>query len=177
LERTTIARPYAKAIFDLAQRKGNLQDWSEMLGVAMAAVSEPQVARLIDDPRVDTQRVIDLVLTIAGPRLTEQGKNLIRLLAEKDRLPLLPEIRQVYDTLRAEAERTLEAEVISAKPLTSEQEQRIAEMLRTRLHREVELRTTTDPSLIGGVIIHAGDLVIDASAQGQLARLASTLSR
>lgn len=177
MERTTIARPYAKAIFDLAQRKGNLQDWSEMLGVAMAAVSEPQVARLIDDPRVDTQRVIDLVLTIAGPRLTEQGKNLIRLLAEKDRLPLLPEIRQVYDTLRAEAERTLEAEVISAKPLTSEQEHRIAEMLRTRLHREVELRTTTDPSLIGGVIIHAGDLVIDASAQGQLARLASTLSR
>jgi F-type H+-transporting ATPase subunit delta len=147
-----------------------------MLGVAAAAVSEPPIASLIDDPRIDTERVVDLVLTVAGPRLSEEGKNFIRLLVEKDRLPLLPEIRAVYEAMRAEAERTVEAEVISAKPLTSEQEQRIAEMLRARLNREVELRATTDPSLIGGVVIHAGDLVIDASAQGQLDRLAAALS-
>ena len=164
-------------MFELAQRKGNLQDWSEVLGVAAAAVSEPPLSRLIDDPRMDTERLVDLVFSITGPRLSEQGKNLILLLAAKDRLALLPEIRQVYEAMRAEAERTIEAEVVSAWPLTSEQEQKITEMLRERLSREVELHVKTNPSIIGGVIIHAGDLVIDASAQGQLHRLAATLSR
>jgi F-type H+-transporting ATPase subunit delta len=176
-DKTTIARPYARAVFDLAQRQGALLDWFEMLGFGAAVVDYPDVARLVDDPRVGKGRVVDLLLAVGGDRFSPQAQNLIRLLGEKDRLALLPEIRQLYEAFRAEAEGTVEARVISAQPLRPEQERRIADVLRIRLKREVSLQCETDPSLLGGVIIHAGDLVIDGSAQGQLARLAATLNR
>lgn len=177
MEKSTIARPYAKAVFDLARARGDLPQWSEILGILVTAVQQREVAGMIDDPRVTRERVVRTLLSIGGDRLSAQAQNLVRLLAEKDRLAVLPELRQLYEEMRAEAERTVEAEVVSAQPLTTEQQQKIIDMLRARLKREVDLRVRTDQSLLGGAVIHAGDLVIDGSARGQLARLAATLGQ
>jgi len=176
-ELTTVARPYAQAVFERAQQTGRLADWSAMLQFAAAVAADGTMREAIEGTRLTRQQLADLFIEIGGDRLDQEGRNLIRLLAENRRLALLPEIAAVYEVLRAEAESTVEAQMISAYPLTEEQKQRIAESLKRRLGRNVNLTAEVDESLIGGAIIHAGDLVIDGSVRGKLDRLASAMNR
>ncbi len=174
-EKTTIARPYAQAIFAIAQEQGALAKWSAMLGLTATVVSDPQVVPLIGNPNVTREQIVDLLFGVCGDNLNDTGKNMVRVLADNGRLNVLPEIAALYEVERARAEGTLEAEVISAAELSSAQQQTIAEALKKRLGREVTLEVTIDASLLGGVIIRAGDLVIDNSAKGKLAKLSHRL--
>ncbi len=180
-ERSTIARPYAQAVFALARERGELEAWSRRLGLLAAVVGDEGVRRLIGDPRLGREGAARLVLEVAkeglGEALGEEAERLVRLLAEHGKLALLPEIAQLYEARRAEEERKVEAEVRSAFPLDEGQEQAIAEALRRRLGREVSLRAEVDPALLGGVVIRAGDWVVDGSVAGRLRRLASELAR
>ncbi len=174
-EKSTIARPYAQAAFDLAQDKNDLKSWSEMLELCAMIVSDEQVSRLIGNPEVSKDSLVELILNVAADRLDTVGANFIRVLAANGRLNVLPEIAALYEQHRAIAERYIDAEVISAFPMSDAQQQTLVEGLKKRLGREVRLTASTDESLIGGAIVRAGDLVIDGSVTGHLNKLAQTL--
>ncbi len=175
-ELTTVARPYAQAVFERAQATGRFADWSDELHFAAAVATDSQMENMIESTRLTKVELADLFIGVCAEQLGEEARNLVRLLAENRRLVLLPEIAAVYEVLRAEAESTVEAEMVSAYPLEDAQRARIAEALKTRLGRNVTLSATVDESLIGGAIIRAGDLVIDGSVRGKLGRLASALN-
>jgi len=176
-ERTTLARPYAEAVYRLAHERKTLKAWSEMLQLVAAVAADPQVAALIDNPRVARERFVAFFLDICGKKLDKNAANFIRLLSENHRLVLLPEIAALYETLRAQAEGRVEAEVVSATEVSAAQLKDIAAALKKRLGRDIDLSTRIDPALIGGIVIRAGDLVIDGSVQGKLRALATHLNR
>ena len=175
-ETTTIARPYAQAAFELAQSDNALPVWSAMLNLAAAVAHDPQLAALLSSPRISRSELADLFIGVCGVHLTAQGQNFIRLLADNRRLNVLTEIAALFQVLRATAEGVLEASMISAQPVTDAQRAQIITALRTRLKREITLTVSTDAGLLGGAIIRAGDLVIDGSARGKLAKLAVALN-
>jgi len=174
-EKSTIARPYAQAAFDLAQQQGKLKEWSEMLQWLAAVAADDAAMDLVANPEVSQDAKIKLFTDVCADKLNDHGKSMLTVLAENKRLTVLPEIAQQFEEQRAEAEKTVEAEVTTPYPLSDEQQQAMIAALKNRLGREVTLVNKTDESLIGGAIIRAGDLVIDASVTGQLERLTNTL--
>lgn len=175
-ESTTIARPYAQAAFKLAQQKQALPVWTEMLGLAAVVAADAGMRKLLDNPRVTPEQVAELFVDICGDRLNDDGRNMMRLLAERRRLALLPEIFGLYEQFKSEAEGTVKAQLITAFPATDAQKQSIAAALKQRFGRDVELEYVTDPTLMGGAVVRAGDLVIDGSVRGKLARLGTALN-
>lgn len=174
-EKSTIARPYAQAAFDLAKQQGKLKEWSEMLQWLAAVAADDAAMDLVGNPEVNKDAKVKLFVDICGDKLTADGSNLLKVLADNKRLDVLPEIAEQFEEQRAEAEKTVEAEVTTPYPLSDDQQQAMVAALKNRLGREVTLVNKTDESLIGGAIIRAGDLVIDASVTGQLERLTHTL--
>ena len=174
-EKTTIARPYAEAAFGRARESDSLGLWSEMLSLLAALVQDQQVADLIDNPDIPRARCAEMLLEISGDQLSQEGRNLVRILAANRRLIVLPEIRALFDESYAESQGTLDVHVTSAYVVNAAQEKQLAEALHAKLRREVRITTDKDQTLIAGVIIRAGDLVIDGSFQGQLEHLATEL--
>lgn len=176
-EKITAARPYARALFDLASSKDALAGWSERLETLELALNEEKLRALLDAPTATFEKQAELVIAAIGDTADEAFQNLIRLLAHNDRLALVAEIRALFDILRAEREGTAKAEVVSAQPLNDDQLEKIQSALKGRLGREISLTQRTDDSLVAGAIIRAGDLVIDGSVRGRLEKLATTLIR
>lgn len=175
-EAITIARPYANAVFALAQEKGELKAWSDLLAVLALCVAEPKMQSIITSPAVSDEQAVEVLADVAGDLMTAEARNFLLLLAENKRLLLLTDITVLFEALRAEAEKSMTADVISARELTQEQADKISAALKKRLGRNVTLNTSIDESLLGGAIIRAGDLVIDGSALGKLNRLANAIS-
>lgn len=176
-ERITIARPYAQAIFDLAKEQNGLSSWTEMLTLAAAVASNPEMTAVVDNPDISREQTGELFIDVCGKALSETGKNMVRILAENDRILFLPEIHALYEVARATEEGTITAEVISATELSEAQRTSIIAALQKRLAREVSLDCRVDASLLGGAIIRAGDVVIDGSVSGKLSKLSTTLNR
>ena len=175
-EFTTAARPYARALFELAQENKQFDKWSEMLAFMAAVAHNPEMHALLDSPRLTSEQAAEMFNSICAEHIDEGGQNFIKLLAENRRLVLLPEITALYDFYRSEAEGKIEAEVLSAQEITKQQLAAIAEALKARLGREVKIISRTDQALLGGAVIRAGDLVIDGSIRGKLGKLARVLS-
>ncbi len=175
-EAITIARPYANAVFSIAQDKGELKAWSDLLAVLAQSVLEPEMQSIITSPAVSDEQAVDLLAEIAGDAMTADARNFLLLLAENNRLLLLTDITVLFEALREEAEKLMTADVVSARPLTEEQAAKISAALKARLGRDITLNTTIDESLLGGAIIRAGDMVIDGSAVGKLNRLANAIT-
>jgi len=175
-ELSSIARPYAQAVFELAKDSGHYGPWSEALEFLAKVAADKDMAALFSNPRVSRQQAADIVIELLGEAVGDEPKNLVRLLAQNRRLQALSAISEQYEILRAEAERTIRAELESALPISDEEQHRIAGALKTRLGREVELVVTTNRELVGGAVIRAGDLVIDGSIRARLERLAAAVS-
>lgn len=175
-EAITIARPYASAIFAIAQEKGELKAWSDLLMVLAQCVEQPDMQSIITSPAVSDEQAVSVLADIAGDAMTADAKNFLLLLAENDRLLFLTDVTVLFEELRAEAEKSMTADVITARELTAEQAGNISAALKQRLGRDVSLNTSIDESLLGGAIIRAGDLVIDGSALGKLNRLANAIN-
>jgi F-type H+-transporting ATPase subunit delta len=173
VENKTIARPYAEAVFDLAVQGDKLDPWSDMLSLLSQMVTDPQLARLIDSPDMGRARLQGLILEIAGTHLSAEGANLVKLLVENKRLTVLPEIAEHYEQLKHSRQGTIDVTITAAYAVNKTQEHKLAEALKKRLGRDVRISTEKDPSLIGGVKIRAGDLVIDGSIRNKLSRLAT----
>ena len=174
---TTTARPYARAVYALATQTASVDNWNEALALMAAVASDAAMREVLDKPQLSKEQKGELMLKVLSDKLNQQQQNLVRLMAENGRLKALPEVARQFETFRAEAEGKIEAEVISAFALTSDQEQTITEMLKSKLGRDVSITTSTDESLIGGVVIKAGDTIIDGSMKSQLESLAINLGR
>jgi F-type H+-transporting ATPase subunit delta len=175
-EISTIARPYAEAIFQLAHESSQLKPWSDMLQYAAAVAADADMQDIIGNANVTKEQLTGLFIDICGKKLNKEGQNMIKLLVENHRLGVLPEISMQFETLKAEAEKTIEAEVIAAYEVSAAQQKKIVDNLKKRLGREVTLTCRVDKTLLGGAIIKAGDMVIDGSTQGQIQKLALELA-
>lgn len=175
-ELSTLARPYAKAIFDLARDDNKLSDWSALLAGVADAVRDPRVAAAIGHPAIGRGPLADVLVQALGVAATPQAKNLLRLLSEYNRLKLAPAIAEQFETLRAEFEKSVDVEIVSAAPVDASQQQVLSAAVKKKLNRDVRVRWKTDPSLIAGAQIRAGDTVIDGSISGGLARLRQALT-
>ena len=174
-ELNTIARPYARAAFETAEASNAFAAWGALLQSAAAAVEQPEFEMLIGNPQVETEALASLLDEITGKAAGKSGSAFLALLAKRNRLLALPAIASQFEALRAVAENRADVEVISAVPLTDEQKQAYAKAMQRRLGRDVVIHPRVDATLLGGAVIRAGDLVIDGSVKGRLAKLAASL--
>jgi F-type H+-transporting ATPase subunit delta len=174
-EPTTIARPYAEAVFRLADGAGKLAEWSTMLSALAQVSADERVRVAMGDPNLSAPKVAGLFVSILSGRLTGECENLVRVLADNHRLELLAEIRDQYEVLKNDREGVVEAEIQSAFELDTAQLSDLSARLEKHTGRKVRVHVSVDKELIGGVRILIGDQVIDASARGQLAALESAL--
>ena len=170
----TAARPYAKAMFELAQDDGKLDQWQEKLSLAAAVAADADMKVFLEQPDVLPRELGELFLSVvSGAGLDSDGNfdNAIRLLAENSRLAALPAIADLFAILKQEAEGKIEVRVRSAQELSADQQDKIAKSMAKRLGKKVSISTEIDDSLIAGAVITAGDLVIDGSASGRIEKL------
>jgi F-type H+-transporting ATPase subunit delta len=175
-DKSTIARPYARAAFAAAQDRGSLATWSEALHSAATVVTDPRVAALLNNPRMTPRQLADLVAGIAGEQLGTEWHELVLTLAQNRRLAILAQIATLFDELKDEKEHVVDVTVTAATELNDKQQHTLAAALKRRLQRDVRLHTAVDKALIGGAVIRAGDLVIDGSLRTRLERMAYELT-
>lgn len=175
-ELSTLARPYAKASFSAAVDSGDISTWSSALKTLCAIANAEAVVALIQSPSINALDKAKSIVAIAGKEINESAANLLEVLAENNRFALLPEISTQFDLLKAEHEKSAAVVVTSAFELSDAQEEILTKKLSAKLERDVSLTVTVDPSLIGGVIIKTGDLVIDDSVKSKLSKLAEVMN-
>ena len=174
-ELLTVARPYAKAAFEYARDHEALDSWSQALSFLSAAVANSDFRRLMGSPKLENDKKVALL----SDMLPEQNADVSRFLdtlADQGRLLALPFIAEQFEHLRAEHEQRVEVLVTSAYALDNQQQTKLATALKKRLNREISITTQVDKALIGGVILRAGDTVIDGSVRGRLNRLSEALT-
>ena len=170
----TIARPYAKAAFDFAVEKNDVDQWLEMITFIGQVASNADVVKLLKATTASNEAA-DLMIKLGGEQLNENGHNLIKVLAQNERLLVLPEVSVLFAQYFNEYNKQVEAEIISATELSDAQQADLAASLEKRLARKVKLNVSIDKSLVAGVVIRVGDLLIDGSVRGKLDRLSSQL--
>ena len=175
-EKMTVARPYSRAVFEIAREEDALAGWSEFLERGAMAAADERVQALIGNPAVSREELAQLFIEVCGDTAGANGTNFLKLLAENGRMDWLPEIASRFEVLRADAENIVDVQLTSAVELDAEQRDSFAASLKKRLGREVRLHCDTDEKLLGGAIIRAGDLVIDGSLSGRLERLAGAVT-
>lgn len=175
-EALTAARPYAQAAFDEAQKLGDLKGWSEVIRSLAETICNPEVRAVVTSPRVAKSQVESLMDGLMGGQAKNQQRNFVRVLVDNQRLLLLPEIAAIFESLRAEAEKTVNVVVDSAFELTAAQQEKIMSALKARMGREIKLVCKVNKKLLGGVVIRAGDKVIDGSARTRLGEMANALA-
>ena len=173
-EPRTLARPYAKAAFEFARQHDVVQAWHDALSLGAAVASSDAASAFVGDPRISDAELKALF----EPRgETPKGyENFLNLLVHNDRLSLLPELAELYGEFREAAERKLSVKIRAANPISEDQREKFRAALAKRTQREIELEVESDPDLIGGAVVHAGDMVIDSSVRGRLDRMAQALT-
>ena len=175
-ELSTLARPYARAAFEFARDKQQLPDWSAQLGLAATVAGTGAVARIMSSPELTSEQQANTLLEVCGDSLTAPVQNFIKVLAENKRLPLLAEIFAIFAQFKANQERSVDVEVQTAFDLDSATSDKLVSALKAKLERDVKVNTVVDKSLLGGVLVRAGDIVIDGSVRGRLAKLAEAMN-
>jgi F-type H+-transporting ATPase subunit delta len=174
-EALTIARPYAEAAFRLAKAGDTLSAWSSMLQFAAVIADDKHIRTLLGNPEVSTKRLGELLLDICGDKLNNEGRNFILLLVENKRVEVLPEIRDLFEQLKAQHEGVLEAKIASAFAMTDVQLKDLVAGLESKFKRKIEAKVNVSPELIGGVKVEIGDEVFDASVRGKLEAMSVAL--
>lgn len=174
-ESTSLARPYARAAFESARDSKQLDAWSESLNLLSVVTQDADMAAALKHPGLSAQQKIDLVTEVCDGKLPEAVQNFIRIMAENRRLALLPAIAELFAGYRHDHERVVDVTVTTAYELTDEQKEKLSNALTRKLERKVLLSVQADRSIIGGVVIEAGDTVIDASLRGRLGKLATAI--
>ena len=179
-DKTTIARPYAKAAFAYvlekqSQEKNAFAQWSAMLAFAAAVVVDKTMATALDDPQLTVEKQAEIFTKACGDKLDQAGKNFVQQLTQNKRLSVLPDVAVLFEALLAEHQRKQDVQVVSAYELSAAEKETLKKALAKKLGKEINLQSSVDKSLVGGVVIRAGDLVIDSSVRGKLDQLATAL--
>jgi len=177
IEPTTLARPYARAAFEHARAAGDLAAWQAALSELAAITAEPKVAAAMRDPNQTAAQRAATLSGLTGDAAPSAVANLLSIMADNGRLSLLPEVAMLFDQLKQAVESTVAVHVTSAYPLSDAETQQLADTMQEKLARSITLTSETDPSLLGGALIRADDLVIDGSVRGRLNKLAGTLTQ
>lgn len=175
-ELTTIARPYAKAAFRYALDKEALADWSQDLATLAGASLYGAMPGILASPSRSAQEQASILLDVCGDDLSGSVKQFVQLLADYKRLTLLPEIHRLFDDFKTQHEQAVDVELISAFDLDDSYQDKLVKALTDKLARKVKVQTQVDPTLLAGVIVKAGDLVIDGSMRGRLENLAKAIN-
>jgi F-type H+-transporting ATPase subunit delta len=174
-ELTTIARPYAEAAFRIAREENALPVWSQMLRFLSDVTADPQAAAALDNPKLTAAEKTALLLSIGGERLDATGRSFVRVLVGADRIAVLPQIRELFEALKHDADGVADARIDSAFPLTDGQLAELMTALEKRFGKKIEATVNVDPTLGGGARITVGDTVIDGTIEAQLAAMATQL--
>ncbi|RLA57189.1 MAG: F0F1 ATP synthase subunit delta [Gammaproteobacteria bacterium] len=175
-ELSTLARPYAKAAFEYARDSSALSQWSDQLATAAAVAMDSAMGTVLNDPALTAEQQARALSDVCGDSLSGEARNFIAVLASNKRLALLPEIHSLFARYKANQEKSVDVEVLSAFDLADTIRDKLADVLGKKLERKVKVRTSTDKNLLGGVLIRAGDLVIDGSVRGRLNKLAEAMN-
>jgi F-type H+-transporting ATPase subunit delta len=174
IEPTTLARPYARAAFEYARNAGELDSWAAGLATLAAITAEPKVAGMLRDPAMTGDQRAEKLADLA--EVPKAMRNLLSAMAENGRLQLLTDVAVLFNELKAALEATVNVEVTSAFDVSDDERNKLEAAIAKRLERTVSITTKTDPALLGGAVIRAGDLVIDGSVRGRLDKLAGALT-
>jgi len=175
-ELSTIARPYAKAAFEYARDKSALPQWSEQLAAVAAVTMDSTMQAVLGSPSFTSVQQAQTLSEVCGDALGGEVRNFVEILAGNKRLSLLPEIYTLFEQHKANQEKSVDVEVVSAFEMADDTRDTLATVLGKKLEREVRVSTSTDKDLLGGVLIRAGDLVIDGSVRGRLNKLAEAMN-
>lgn len=173
---TTLARPYAKAAFELARSDDNLAAWDEMLAAAATVTADEGMANWLQSPHSSAEKAIEIIVEAMGGDVDSRFQGYLGVLADNDRLSLCGEVSRMFEHLRAEAEKRLQVRIVSSVALQEADTERVRSALAKRFDREITLSNEVDTDVLGGAIIYAGDQVIDGSLLGRLKRLEASLS-
>jgi len=183
-DNNTIARPYAKAVFEIANEAGDLANWSKSLDIAGQLLADGVLVEYLGNPEFNNGQRLEFLAGLfkkAGAKVlaggNDKGTNFLKLLLENRRVAVLPEIAEHFEAAKAKIENSVDAVITSATPLKAAQKKELAAALKARLGREVNVRTEIDEKLIGGAVIRAGDVVIDGSLRARLEGLATALTK
>ena len=176
-EKNTLARPYAEAIYKIAVQNQTEDTWIDTLDILSQLMTMPDIHHFVTNPLTEKTQIISLFETLGKELLDDAGLRLVSLLADYQRFELLPQIKQEFELLKQQAQGIMDVEVISAYAVNTAQKKNIIERLQKRFNKEINLVTRIDKSLIGGIIIRSGDLVIDASVASQLHKISKALTR
>lgn len=175
-ELSTLARPYAKAAFEYALEKGVLAEWSGQLATAAAVAANESMTQVLDNPALTNEQQASTLNEVCGDNTGRELKNFVSILSANKRLALLPEIQRQFELYKANQEKAVDVEVISAFDLPEATVSKLADALGNKLERQVKVSSSTDSDLLGGVLIRAGDTVIDGSVRGRLNKLAEAMN-
>lgn len=175
-ELRTLARPYAKAAFQAANESGALQVWADQLALLGSISGETRVASLIASSTITADAQVASLVSLTGDNLDKNVVNFLHILSENKRLPLLASISELFTELKANQERTVDVNISSAFALDADAEAKLSKALKNKLQREINVHTSVDKSLLGGVLVRAGDIVIDGTVKGRLAKLAEAMA-
>ena len=174
-EISTIARPYATAVFNFANESKSLSNWSDTLVLLSTIIQDEHIKSIIEDTKILDSEREDLILNVCKGKLDENGSNFVKLLVENKRLLILPEISQFFEELKEDAEGSIEAEIIMAEKPNQKTVDDLLKSLEKKFNKKIEGKVVIDKNIIGGTKIVVGDSVIDASVRAQLDNLAFTL--
>lgn len=174
-ELSTLARPYAEALFEIAKETGDFEIWSQNLAFLTALIQEPSMGKIITNPGIDKATLTRLLLEVCDENSSQEIKNLIKLLVENHRLPIIPHMATQFEELKAQHQGYVKVQIISSYPVSSQQQEEVEATLGKRLGKAVNVDIILDENLVGGWIIRAGDEVVDLSIKGRLEQLATEL--
>ncbi|MEI6746596.1 MAG: F0F1 ATP synthase subunit delta [Methylococcaceae bacterium] len=174
-ELATLARPYAVAVFKRAKETDSAKTRSKNLAFLAAVLTDKSISGVIDDPKIGKSALSTLLLDICEGQLDQEGSNFLKLLIENNRLSLIAAIAEIFETYKAEDEGSIDVDVTTAFAFTKESKQSFNATLEQAFGKKINMKIAVDSSLIGGVLVRAGDQVIDGSVRGQLQQLAQRL--
>ncbi len=175
-EISTIARPYAKAAFQFALQHDQLSHWSDMLSFLSVIVKDEPLQAILDNPTRTVAQKTEIIEKVADNKLDKHGLNFVTQIASQGRLSALSAISEQFELLKAEQEKAVDVTITAAFPLSDSERSDLQTVLSKKLGLSINMQSEVDKDLIGGVVIRTGDMVIDASVRGKLAKLSETLN-
>lgn len=175
-ELSTIARPYAEALFSVAQGDGPLDAWLSVVDELAALAAHPQVAQVVADPKLGAEQVFDLISGMMKSKLPPAGANFVRLMIENGRMAALPEVARQFRRLKNEAEGVADCVIESAFKMSDAQVAELVAALTKKFGLKLKPEVRVNESLIGGVRVSVGDHVLDTSVKTRLEQMQAALT-